>query len=108
MTSRSLAQGDSAVVVPLLWAGGNELALYGTMYGMLKTTVYLPEDLKASLERVAAERGRSEAEVIREAIRALVGDNAPARPRVPLIGTPLGDPTAAERVDDLLDGFGAP
>ena len=89
VTSRSLAQGGSAGVVPLLWAGGNELALYGTMYGMVKTTVYLPE-------------------VIREAIRALVGDNAPARPRVPLIGTPLGDPTAAERVDDLLDGFGAP
>jgi Arc/MetJ-type ribon-helix-helix transcriptional regulator len=73
---------------------------------MVKTTVYLPEDLKASLERVAAERGRSEAELIREAIRTLVGDGAPARPRVPLVAMPLGDPTAAERVDELLDGFG--
>lgn len=85
-----------------------ELGLtYGTMYGMVKTTVYLPEDLKASLERVAAERGRSEAELIREAIRALVGDGAPAKPKVPLVAAPLGDATASERVEDLLDGFGA-
>lgn len=77
------------------------------MYGMVKTTVYLPEDLKASLERVAAERGRSEAELIREAIRTLVAGGEPARPRIPLVAAPLGDPTAAERVDELLDGFGA-
>ena len=73
---------------------------------MMKTTVYLPEDLKASLERVAAEKGRSEAELIREAIRALVGGGAPAKPRIPLMATGLGDPTAAERVDELLEDFG--
>lgn len=82
-------------------------AMYGKMYGMVKTTVYLPEDLKASLERVAAEQNRSEAELIREAIRVLVSVGAPVKPRVPLVGTGLGDPTAAERVDELLDGFGA-
>lgn len=80
--------------------------MYGTIYGMMKTTVYLPEDLKASLQRVAAERGRSEAELIREAIRALVGERMPAKPKVPLVAAPLGDPTASERVDELLDGFG--
>jgi len=79
---------------------------YGKMYGMVKTTVYLPEDLKASLERLAAEQGRSEAELIREAIRALVGSGAPARPRIPLVATGLGDPNAAERIDEFLDGFG--
>ncbi|MEE4274118.1 MAG: CopG family transcriptional regulator [Thermoanaerobaculales bacterium] len=74
---------------------------------MVKTTVYLPEDLKASLGRVAAERGRSEAELIREAVRALVGGDAPVRPKVPLVAAPLGDPKASERVDELLEGFGA-
>lgn len=77
------------------------------MYGMVKTTVYLPEDLKASLERLAAEQGRSEAEIIREAIRGVVGDGPPPKPRVPLVPRALGDPAAAERVDELLDGFGA-
>ena len=76
------------------------------MYGMVKTTVYLPEDLKASLERVAAEKGRSEAELIREAIRSLVGGSSEVRPKIPLVAAPLGDPTAAERVDELLEGFG--
>ena len=80
--------------------------LYGTMYGMLKTTVYIPEDLKAALERVAAERGQSEAELIREAIGVLVRSGASVRPKIPLIPTGLGDPTVAERVDDLLEGFG--
>ncbi len=77
------------------------------MYGMLKTTVYLPEDLKASLQRLAAEQGRSEAEIIRESIRAVVGDCPPPKPKVPLVTQALGDSTAAERVDELLDGFGA-
>ncbi|MBA2691089.1 MAG: ribbon-helix-helix protein, CopG family, partial [Rubrobacter sp.] len=34
---------------------------------MKKTTVYLPEDLKSSLGRIAKDRGLSEAELIREA-----------------------------------------
>ena len=73
---------------------------------MEKTTVYLPEDLKAALARVAREEGRSEAEVLREALRARVGARSGARPRVPLTGAGLGDPTVAERADELLDGFG--
>ena len=74
---------------------------------MIKTTVYLPEDLKAALERVASDEGRSEAEVIRESIRRAVTDREPPRPRVPLTGKALGDPTAAERVDEILRrGFG--
>jgi len=32
------------------------------MYGMRKTTVYLPDDLKVRLERAAAASGRTEAE----------------------------------------------
>jgi Arc/MetJ-type ribon-helix-helix transcriptional regulator len=75
------------------------------MYGMKKTTVYLPEELKAELERVAGEAGRSEAELIREAIGRLLRESRPPKPRLPLFDS--GDATLAERVDEeLARGFG--
>ena len=74
------------------------------MYGMKKTTVYLPEDLKSALGRVAAQKGRSKAELIREAIRDLVRDSEPPRPRLPLFSS--DDPTLARRVEEELRGFG--
>jgi Arc/MetJ-type ribon-helix-helix transcriptional regulator len=74
------------------------------VYGMYKTTVYLPDDLKRDLERVAATRGVSEAELIREAIRTLTRDSAAPRPRLPLFKS--GKPGLAERVDHALKGFG--
>jgi len=76
------------------------------MYGMKKTTVYLPDELKASLERMAHDQGRSEAEIIRAAIQATVDQRQRPRPRVPLFETGPKDPMAAERVDELLAGFG--
>lgn len=76
------------------------------MYGMIKTTVYLPEDLKDTLKRMSEEEGRSEAEIIREAIQAAVQKRKNPRPRVPLTHQGLGDPSLAERVDELLEGFG--
>jgi Arc/MetJ-type ribon-helix-helix transcriptional regulator len=69
-----------------------------------KTTVYLPDDLKAVVKRLAGERQISEAEVIREAIRTLAASAARPRPRVGYISS--GDGTLAERVDELLEGFG--
>ncbi len=78
--------------------------MYGKVYGMKKTTVYLPEDLKAALERVAAARGRSEADLIREAVRELTHRLEPPRPRLPLFRGK--DPTLAERFDEELRGFG--
>jgi len=71
---------------------------------MKKTTVYLPEDLKSALGRIAKEKGRSEAELIREAIRDLVQDTEPPRPRLPLFAS--GDPTLARRFEEELRGFG--
>jgi hypothetical protein len=71
---------------------------------MRKTTVYLPDDLKFALGRVAVEKGRSEADLIREAIRDLVRDSEPPRPRVPLFSS--GDPTLARRFEEELRGFG--
>lgn len=71
---------------------------------MKKTTVYLPEELKASLERVAHQEGCSEAELIREAVKARVEERR--RPPVVPLSRGIGDPTYAERVDERLDGFG--
>lgn len=71
---------------------------------MTKTTVYLPDDLKAVVERLAAERQVSEAEVIRDAIRQLGAATARPRPRVGFLDS--GDGTIARRVDELLKGFG--
>jgi len=76
------------------------------MYGMVKTTVYLPQDLKQSLERRAAEEGLSEAELIRRALDREVGHHSPPQPRIPLVAQGLGDPTVSERVDELLGSFG--
>ena len=76
------------------------------MYGMKKTTVYLPDELKRSLEQMASDEGRSEAELIRSAIQTAVQQRERPRPRIPITTRPLGDPSFAERVDELLDGFG--
>jgi hypothetical protein len=73
---------------------------------MRKTTVYLPNDLKERLETFAQAEGRSEADVIRDAVAAAVADRPPPAPSVPLPGVTLGDPSIAERAGDLLDGFG--
>lgn len=70
---------------------------------MMKTTLYLPEDLKAELAREAARRGESEAEVIREALRREFRTERP-RPRGGLF---RGSEPIADRVDELLEGFGA-
>jgi hypothetical protein len=61
--------------------------------------------LKRDLARLAKERGTSEAELIRQAIARLVGDEQPPRPTVPLFRS--DDPTLAERVDEALSGFGS-
>jgi len=60
-----------------------------------KTTIYLPDALKAAVEADARQRGLSEAEVIRQAIAQAVRH---PRPRPGIID---GEPVA-ERADDLL------
>ena len=74
------------------------------MGGMEKTTVYLTDDLKAALRRAARSTGRSEAELIRQGIGLVTGTHRVAEPRLPLFES--GNPDLAERVDELLDGFG--
>jgi hypothetical protein len=76
------------------------------MYGTVKrTTIYLPDDLKAAVERAAAAAGRSEAEIIRSAVASATSAHSHPAPRLPLFES--GDPTLAERVDEeLARGFG--
>ena len=71
---------------------------------MEKTTVYLPEGLKTALRRTARSTGRSEAELIREGIGMVTGTHRIAEPKLPLFES--GQPDLAERVDELLPGFG--
>jgi len=77
---------------------------YGRMYGMEKTTVYLPSALKRALERAAQLEGRSEADLIREGIAAVTEPHQVAEPTLPLFSSGTGD--LASRVDKLLEGFG--
>jgi hypothetical protein len=73
---------------------------------MRKTTIYLPDELKKRIEKVARSTGKAEAEVIRDAIdTATLTAGAPI-PRIPLMDGGLGDPTIAENVDALLESFG--
>jgi len=74
------------------------------MYGMQKTTVYIPRDVKRALGQAAAARGVSEAELIREALRTLTSKTTPPGPRLPLFKS--GKPRLAERVDEALAEFG--
>lgn len=53
---------------------------------------------------MAAARGVSEAELIREALRTLTSKSTPPRPRLPLFAS--AKPWLAERVDEALLEFG--
>jgi hypothetical protein len=75
------------------------------MYGMKRTTLYLPDELKAALERTAIAEGCSEAEVVRAALISVTRAHVDPPPRLPLVDS--GDETLAERVDEeLARGFG--
>ena len=74
------------------------------MYGMDKTTVYLPSELKQALAATAKRRGVSEAELIREGVALITAVEKPPKPRLPLFSS--GQPGIAEHVDELLKGFG--
>ena len=71
---------------------------------MVKTTLYLSDDVKHELERLAAETGRSEADLIREGIRLVLSRRVPPPPRSGVFASGRDD--LSERVDELLEGFG--
>jgi hypothetical protein len=71
---------------------------------MEKTTVYLTSRQKAALARAARAEGRSEAELIREGIDTVTARHRVAEPTLPLFES--SQPDLADRVDELLHGFG--
>ncbi len=74
---------------------------------MKKTTLYLPDELKARVEQTAVETQRSEADVMRAAIEVYTNGTRPRpRPLFDTLGEPLGD-DLAEKIDEILaQGFG--
>jgi len=75
------------------------------MTNMRRTTIYLPDEMKASIEREAARSGSTEAEVIREAIGEHLEKNRPPVPQLPVFPEGFGEDIAG-RVDELLEGMG--
>ena len=73
---------------------------------MLKTTVYLTDGLKRRVERIAEDKGLSEADVIRTALDEYTSKHPP-RPTLPLFDGESIPRDLAERDEEYLaDGFG--
>jgi len=73
---------------------------------MKKTSVYLPDDLKRALARVANARGLSEAELLREAVSTITAATETPAPRLPLFRGK--GPSIAGDIEKALKGFGQP
>ena len=73
---------------------------------MVKTTVYLPGDLKRRLEQAAQLSGQSEATIIRSALEGWLDSLLP-RPAAHWATMDFGYPELAVNVDEALaGGFG--
>lgn len=82
-------------------------ALYGTIYGVRRTTIYLTDEQKEQLEAIAGRAGQTEAALIREGIDHVISAKG-ARRRKPRPLFALNDPILDDpaRVDEALEGFG--
>jgi hypothetical protein len=70
---------------------------------MKKTTVYLSEEEAAALRAAARTTGKSQAELIREGVRRVTLGNRRKKRVFHSMGiADSGDPTLAERVDEIL------
>ncbi len=74
---------------------------------MVKTSVYLPDELKGRLAQASQVSGESEAHIIRSALEQWLAQLLP-RPRSQLLGSiRFGDPDLPGKVDEILaEGFG--
>lgn len=81
--------------------------MYGTMYGVKRTTIYLTDAQKEQLGILSERLMRTEADLIREGVdHALDAHRIRARKPGPLFA--LDDPVLDDprRVDEALAGFG--
>lgn len=81
--------------------------MYGTIYGVKRTTIYLTEAQKLELESIAGRTRQTEAQLIREGVDHVIQLNR-HRKHKPGALFALDDPLLddPERVDEALDGFG--
>jgi len=70
---------------------------------MVKTSVYLDEQQKQDLDRVAKITGRSQTDLIREGISQVIQDHLSKRPKM---RARFHDPSIVGLTEDLLDGLG--
>ena len=62
----------------MAWPTSSDMA---TIYGMEKTTLYLPEELAAALREASRRIGSSQADLVREALRLYLRHHRPDPPR---------------------------
>ncbi len=81
--------------------------MYGTMYGVKRTTIYLTDAQKQELELLSARITRTESDLIREGVDHVLGAHR-TKVRKPAALFALADPVLDDpaRVDEALDGFG--
>ncbi|MDR2347193.1 MAG: ribbon-helix-helix protein, CopG family [Bifidobacteriaceae bacterium] len=72
---------------------------------MNKTSIYLDDERKAKLDRVASITGRTRADLIREGIDHVTGQGLPRSSRLLARRASLGGDTQT-LVDAALEGFG--
>jgi predicted DNA-binding protein len=74
---------------------------------MVKTSVYLPDDLKSRLAPAAEVSGESEATTIRSALEQWLATMLRTASASTMLGsTDFGDPDLARNADEHLRGFG--
>jgi predicted transcriptional regulator len=70
---------------------------------MVKTSVYIDDQQKQDLDRVAQITGRSQADLIRDGISQVIHDHLAKRPKM---RARFHDPSIVGGAEDLLEGLG--
>lgn len=81
--------------------------MYGIVYGVRRTTIYLTEEQKKELEAIADRTQQTESELIRQGVDHVIASQG-VRRRKPQSLFALDDPMLDDpsRIDEALEGFG--